>query len=205
MDSNDVESVKQVLPEASALYQLLQILVGGGNDAHVDLDRCMATHPVELTVGKHPQQARLCLGWHIADFIEKQRTAVCLLKSSVSHTVGAREGAFLVAEKFRFHQVSRDGGHIQGDERRMSAWAVAVQRASDQFLAGSGFAVDKNRNMGLRQPADGAENLLHCRRFTDDFRRRRQVRGIGLNACLPRLCQGPLRNGDDLFDIKGLG
>jgi hypothetical protein len=78
--------------------------------------------------------------------------------------LGAGEGAALVAEQFGLHQVARDRGHVQRDEGRAGARAVPMQRARDQLLAGAGLAVDQDGDVRARQPADGAEHLLHRRR-----------------------------------------
>ena len=39
LDGDDVEAVEEVLAEAPVLDRAAQVGVGGGHDAHVDLDR----------------------------------------------------------------------------------------------------------------------------------------------------------------------
>jgi hypothetical protein len=65
---------------------------------------------------------------------------------------------------------------------RAGARAVAMQGARDQFLAGAGLAVDEHRDVGAREPTDGAEHLLHRRRLADD------VRAVRQGAASVRLC-----------------
>ena len=45
-----------------------------------------------------------------------------------------------------------------------------MQRARDQFLARTRFAIDQHRCMRLSEPADGAKHLLHGRALAEDFR-----------------------------------
>ncbi len=85
----------------------LEVLVRGGDHAHVDLDRHLAADPVELALGQHAQQAGLQLRRHVADFVEEQRAAVGLLEAAAAQRVGAGEGALLVAEQFGLEQVAR--------------------------------------------------------------------------------------------------
>jgi hypothetical protein len=81
VDADHVQAVEQVLTEFASLHQGFQVLVRRGDDAHVDLHRHMTAHAVELAVGQNPQQTRLRVRRHVADFIEEQRAAVGLLES----------------------------------------------------------------------------------------------------------------------------
>jgi hypothetical protein len=91
-----------------------------------------------------------------------------------------------VAEQFAFNQLSRYRGHVDRDERTVSALAVIVQRARNQFLASTALAHDRHREIGSHQPREDAIDLLHCRRAADQWqlifdvlvgRRRRDVAG----------------------------
>ncbi len=149
--------------------------MGGGDDAHVHLDRRVTADPVELPVGQHPQQPGLRLGGHVADFVEKQGAAVRLLEAAGAAGGRPGEGALLVAEQFRLDQIVGDRRHVQGDKGVFGARAVAVQGPGHQLLAGAGLAVDQHGDIGVGQPADGAEHLLHGRCLADDvgvFQRR---------------------------------
>ena len=81
--------------------------------------------------------------------------------------VGAGEGALLVAEQLALDQIAGNGGDVDGDEGAGLALAVIVQRARDKFLAGAGLAGNHHRKVGLHQPGERAENVLHRRRAAD--------------------------------------
>src|SRR5690606_3947803 len=69
--------------------------------------------------------------------------------------------------ELRLEQVARDRRRIECDERLRCALAVPMQRAGNQLLAGARFARDEDRHVRLRQPPDGAEDLLHRRRVAE--------------------------------------
>lgn len=93
VDADHVQAVEQVLAELAGLHQRLQVLVSGGDDAHIDLDRYVAAHAIELAIGQHSQQAGLCVGGHVADLVEEQGAAVGLLEAPSAQVGGAGEGA----------------------------------------------------------------------------------------------------------------
>ena len=97
---HDVEAEEQVLAEQALLDQDAQILVGGGDDAHVGLDRGTAADGGVFALLQHAQQPGLRLHRHVADFVEEQRAALGLLEPAGGAGVGTGEGAALMAEQF---------------------------------------------------------------------------------------------------------
>ena len=55
MNADHVQAVEQVFPEVAVANQLFQILVGGGNDAHIHMDRGGTADPVEFVFLQHTQ------------------------------------------------------------------------------------------------------------------------------------------------------
>jgi hypothetical protein len=102
--ADHVQAVEQVLAEHAVLDALLQVLVGGGNHAHMALT-AVAAHAVELPVRQHAQQAGLQVERHVADFVEEQRAALGLLEAAAALRLRAGEGAALMAEQFGLQQV----------------------------------------------------------------------------------------------------
>ena len=137
------------------------------------------------------------------DFVKKQGAAVGLLKPAGAAVGGAGECALLMPKKLRFDQFSRNGSHIQGHERLLGPRAVAVQGASHQLLAGAGRAVDEDSDAGAGKPADGAEHLLHGRRFAQDLLRCRRRQSVG--AGLLGTGKGALHHGHCFVDVEGFG
>ena len=168
--ANHVEAVKQVFPKAAFLDALLQVLVRGGNHAHIGLDGVVATDAVKMPVRQHAQQPCLQVKRHVANFIEEQRAAIGLLEAAAPHGLRAGEGAALMAEQFALQQVLRDGRRVDGDEGPVGPRRVLVQRTRHQLLARAGFAGNHHRHVALAQAANRTEHILHGRCLAQHFR-----------------------------------
>ncbi len=110
-----------------------------------------------------------------------------------------------MAEQLRLHQVLGNRRHVQGDEGGIGARTVTVQRMGDQLLAGAGFAVDQHRDVGMAEATDGAEDLLHGRRFADDLRRRQGLRRRLQVQLLAGMLAGAADQRNGIVDVEGLG
>ena len=119
----------------------------------------------------------------------------------------ARERAPRVAEQLGFQQRLRQGRAVDGDERRVRARRVRVDRARDQLLAGPGFAFDQHRRRRGGHARDQLVHLQHDGALAHD------VLQLGLAVRRDGLLFGDQappfdRAGDgqpQLFDVEGLG
>ena len=145
-----------------------KVLVGGGDDADVRLDRRAAADRRIFALLQDAQKPRLRLHRHVADFVEEQRAAFGLFEAADGALIGPREGALLMAEQFALDEIARDRRHIDRDERPLLALAVIVQRARDKLLAGAGLAVDHHGEVGLHQPRERTVDFLHRGRAPDE-------------------------------------
>ena len=118
MHPDHVQAVEQIFTEFPLLHALFQVLVGGGDDPHIDLHRRVTAHAIKLTIRQHAQQTSLDIKRHIANFIQEQRTAVSLFKATLTDGIGAGKGSFFMAEQLGLNQVLGDRRHIQRDKRR---------------------------------------------------------------------------------------
>ena len=200
---HDVEAEEQVFAKQALLDRDAQVLVGGGDDADIALDRRAAADGRVLALLQYAQQAGLRLHRHVADFVEEQRAALGLLEAAGRALVGAGEGALLVTEEFAFDEVARDRGHVDGDERSFLALAVIVQGARDQFLAGAGFAGDHHREIGLHEARERAIDFLHGGRTPHQRHALDLVMRIAFGAGTRRV-QRAADDGDQLLQVEGL-
>src|SRR5690606_10101814 len=106
----------QVLAEKALVDEAAQLLVGGRDDADIRLDGRAPSDSRVFTLLKHAQQTRLRLHRHVANFVEEERAALGLFEATGRTLLRAGERALLVAEEFRLDQVTRDRGHVDGDE-----------------------------------------------------------------------------------------
>ena len=120
-----VEPVEQIAAEAPLPHFLVQIAVGGGDDAHVDVDRPRAAEPLDLAVLQHAQQLRLQLERQLADLVEEDRAAVGQLEAAGLRRVRAGEGAALAAEQLALDQRRRQRRAVDDDERPVAARGCA--------------------------------------------------------------------------------
>ena len=180
-----------------------QILVGGGDDADIGLDRRAAADRRVFALLQHAQQTGLRLHRHVADLVEEQRAALGLFEAAGGALVGAGEGPLLVAEQFALDEVARNGRHVDGDEGAFLALAVIVQRAGHQFLAGAGLAVDHHGEVGLHQARERAIDFLHRRRAPDE-RHALDLLGRAGVAVLARLGHRAADDADQLLEVEGL-
>ena len=117
------------MAKLARLDAFAQLLVRCAYDAHVHrvfLGRPDLAHFLLLY---RPQQLDLHGKRQIGDFVQKQRAAAGGLEKSVAFGVGARKGAFLVAEELGFHQVFGNGTAIDGHERLGAPRPLLVDQA----------------------------------------------------------------------------
>src|SRR6266536_2967029 len=109
--------MQQVLAEQALANAVLEILMRRGDHAHRCLQRSMAADAVILAVGEDAQQPHLQIGWHVADFVEKERAALGLLEATSARALRASERTALVTEKLGFEKVLRNGRRVDRNER----------------------------------------------------------------------------------------
>ena len=92
----DVQAIEEVGTERAAFHEILEILVRGGNHAHVDCVRtATAPQPFDLVFLQRAQQLGLQFERQITNLVEEQRAAVGGLKPAVRPRDGTREGVNL--------------------------------------------------------------------------------------------------------------
>ena len=117
----------------------------------------------KLALFQHAQQLGLRRHTHIADFIQKDRAAMCRLKLALALIGRACERTFFVAEQFRFNQFARHRGAVHRNELALpTARALVVNGARDQFFARAGFAANQHRNFCRRDFGNQVIDLLHA-------------------------------------------
>ena len=132
-------------------------------------DRFVATHAFDFAFFQNAQQLGLHGYRHIADFVEKQCTALGLFKLADMPAGGAGERAFFVSEEFRFDEFGRDRGAIQRDEWHLAMLRAIVNRTRNKFLAGTGFAKNTNAGFACGDFVDLCQQFFHSWPGTDQL------------------------------------
>src|SRR5262245_47048902 len=79
-----VEPVEQVRSEGAVGDRGAQISIGGGDDAHVRLDRSATADSLEFALLQHAQQHDLGLGGELADLVQEDRSALGQLEATLT-------------------------------------------------------------------------------------------------------------------------
>ena len=74
-----------------------------------------------------------------------------------------------MAEEFRFEKTARDSGAIDFDESAIAARAEIVNGASEELLAGAGFAEKENGGTGGCGEFELGQGALEGRALADNF------------------------------------
>ena len=170
LNAHHVEAMEKVFAEFTPANHFFQIAVRRGEDAHVH-ENCLG--PADTLKGlllEHAQQFHLGARREVADLVEEECALVRLLKTTDAPLVGAGERAAFVAEQFAFEKIFGDGGAIDGDEGRFGARAVLVDRAGNQFLARSRFALNEHRDGLGGDATDLFAHVLHRAAGPDERR-----------------------------------
>ena len=204
-DRHHVEAEEQILAEQSLSDQLLEIMVGRGDDAHIGGDQGAAADGGVFAFLQNAQQPGLRFQRHVADLVEKQAAALGLLEPPDMTGIGAGEGAALMPEQLAFDQLARYRRHVDGDEGAVSALAVIVKRPGDQLLAGTRFAADHHRKVGADEPGKNPVDSLHGRRSPDQRQLFFALPLHRLGVLGRRPGQRPLDDVDQFVEVEGLG
>src|SRR5579883_3520170 len=127
-----VQAIEEVFAEFAMPHLLFEILIGGADDPHIDLDRLPPADPLDHLILQETQQLDLQRWRQVADFIEKQRAAVGALDLADRAFNGPGKGAALVTKSSLSSRVSGMAAQLIGTNgwsargpSSCSAWARA--------------------------------------------------------------------------------
>jgi hypothetical protein len=160
-DGYHVQTVEQVRAEEPGVHPPRQILMGGGQDPHVDLDRARAAHGLVFPFLQDAQYLGLRGEAHVPDLVQKEGAAVGGAEASLAFRDGTGVGALDRPEEFRLDQVAGNGGAVDPDERLSDPGAEVVQGARHQLLAGATFPEDQDPGVGRGDAVDRLAQGVH--------------------------------------------
>ena len=203
-DRHDVYPVIEIFAKQAFFDQTLEIVVRRGDDTDIRAHGGATADGHVFALLQDAKQPRLGVDRHVADLVEKQGAPLGLVETAEMAVGGAGKGALLVPEQLAFDQLARDCRHVDGNERPAAAPAEIVQRAGDEFLAGTRFTDDQCRQIGRRDTRDDAVDVLHRRRASDERRL------LTLKRRFVKLVDGPfldrkrsVNNDNQVVEIEG--
>src|SRR3569623_1605599 len=167
LDGKHDEAVVESLAEVAFGNLLFESAMGGGDDAHVGMDRLVTAHPLEHPFLQHPQQFDLHVQAPVADFIEKQAAAFGELEAALTGGDRAGVGAFLMAEQFAFQQFGRYGAAVDRHEGFVTSVRMVVKITGHHFLTSTGLAEYQHRGLGVRHLLDQFAHLTDAAAVAD--------------------------------------
>src|SRR5439155_19497969 len=121
--------------KAFTIHLLLEVTIGSGDDAHIDLAGANLTHSFDLLFLEHPQEFRLYRWWKFADLVQKKGPTVGHFKAARLVAQRAGEGASRMSEELAFKKVFRDGAAVHFNQGTIAARTGIMDRLRDEFLA----------------------------------------------------------------------
>ena len=121
LDRDDVETPKEISAKAARGHVVLELAVGGCENAHVDALVDLVAHRSQDAVLDQTQQFGLHAQFHLADLVEQDGPAAGFGEAADAGGVGAGERASGVTEKLRLDQVGGDGGAVHRHERLLGS------------------------------------------------------------------------------------
>jgi hypothetical protein len=141
-------------------------------------------------------------GGKVADLVEKEGSAVCLLEPSEPSLRRAGKGAFFVSEELALQKRLAKRGAVDFDERTRGPFRALVNRSRDQLFAGAGFALDQDGRGAAGDLIDAAVDLSHHLRVADDVRWSNAVGDSARVTAHKKLELADEHTGDDLQDAQ---
>src|SRR5262249_25235137 len=133
-DLDHVQPIVEVVAKAAGRHGLFQVLVGGGQDPHIDLDGGAASQAGELAVLEDMQELALEGRMQIADLVEEDRAVVGGLEFAELELMGAGERTALVTEQLALQELARHGRAVDLHEGTGLANPELVNGSGDQVL-----------------------------------------------------------------------
>src|SRR5712664_556683 len=141
---DDVQAMIQIFAEAPFAYEHQQFHVGGGDDAHINLNLFRAAQAHEFALLNNAKELGLRFRANGGDFVEENRALVGDFEETFLGSHGAGERALDVAEKLRLEKVDRNGTGVDRHEGLVRACRCGVDGLGDELLAGAAFAADEH-------------------------------------------------------------
>ena len=169
LDWEHVESIEEILAEASLGHLLLQVTVRRGDHADVNLACPLLANPFVLTLLEDAEELRLHVERDLADLVQEEGPLVSELEPTgpVSHRPG--ESSLHVTEKLAFKEFPRDGRAVHFDEWLFLPAAMGVHGARDELFPRPRLTIHDDVRLRRRHRRDSLEHVPEARGRTDDL------------------------------------
>src|SRR6516164_2716648 len=143
-----VDTKVQVFAERSLLDEVVQVAVGGADDANINVKGLVLADAADLSRLEYPEQLHLHALVEFPQFVEKERPPVGNFNQTFAWRIGPGERSLAVSEELAFDEVLRERPAVDCDERHVAPSTELVNPSGDQLFAGSGLAEDQHVRIG---------------------------------------------------------
>src|SRR6266404_6111319 len=137
-----------------------QIAIRCCNNSDVEIDELRSADSLDLSVLQETQEFDLKWRRKFSDFIEEQSARIRKLKFPQLLSMRSGGGAFFITEQFVFKKVFGNGAAIDDDKGIVLSFTLQMNRAGDDFLAGSAFSADQNGDVRHGNSLDETKDVL---------------------------------------------
>src|SRR6187402_23805 len=174
-ERDDVETIEEIFAEVSSCDLFFEVLVGRGDQAHVDVHGIGSADRKEALLIERTQHLGLRLQAHIAYFVEKERTSIRAFKGAALLLRSSGNRSVAIAEEFAFDKVFRNRSAVELNKHTLSPQAFRVHGASDALFACAGFTVDENATVRRSHQLDLLAKGLQRHAFARERSLRREL------------------------------
>ena len=148
-DLHHLQAEIEIAAELVGCDRILEIAVGGRDNADIDLHPLAAADSFEGMPLENAEKLRLDRLAHLADLVEEQRAPMSGLELPRLPFGGAGKGALLVPEQLALEERFGQRRAVEADKRRTATVAGVMDRPGDELLARATLPAHKHR--GLRR------------------------------------------------------
>src|SRR5262249_21386344 len=169
LDWKDGQTVIQVAADATGFALLPEIVIRGGDHAHVELALVIFPDALNSLLLQHAQQLALKLEGYLANLVEKDGPVVGQLESPDSISQRPREGSLHVTKEFALEELAWNGGTVNRDQGAIASRASLGNGACHQLLASARLPGNQNRGVGRGYDVDLLQHFVKRRALSHDL------------------------------------
>src|SRR5262245_66648128 len=144
IEGDDTEPVIEIGSKLANPHQVFQRPVRRGDESDVDRAITHSADTPDRSVLEELQEFELNRRFNVADLVEEESATVRGFHKPNLPLLCIREGTPLMSEQFGFQQLHRQGAATEFDERSSPTRSLEMQRARDERLACTRFALNKD-------------------------------------------------------------
>ena len=142
-DFDHRETIVQVLPKSLLGDGSPQVVIRGGNDAHIHFAGGQRSHSLHFLTLEHAQQLGLSGERHVSDLVQEQRASVSILEQARLVVRGAGERTLHVPKQLALEQRFHNRRAVEHDVPAGRNRAEPMERARNQVFTGPGLPRDQ--------------------------------------------------------------